>query len=124
MGEFACINFVDTFIKRFKVWEEEENGKDGTVGKYEPSDNSVPAPTAQSECVSTISTQDACVSTQDDDFEDIDEDDEEVNTGPKPSHFDFFTNVLDDFFDIFLKRLFRRYSPIIPQMTIYKEPSL
>merc|ERR1712106_27134 len=175
--EFACINFVDTFIKRFKVWEEEEkasmekevlgmsekklakfskqgsvekvngnnlnknnkyqnhefdeeelvivipveNGKDGTVGKYEPSDNSVPAPTARSECVSTISTQDACVSTQDDDFEDIDEDDEEVNTGPKPSHFDFFTNVLDDFFDIFLKRLFRRYSPIIPQMTIYKD---
>ena len=22
--EFACINFIDTFIKRFKTWEEEE----------------------------------------------------------------------------------------------------
>ena len=22
--EFACINFIDTFIKRFKAWEEEE----------------------------------------------------------------------------------------------------
>lgn len=25
--EFACINFVDTFIKRFKVWEEEEKAR-------------------------------------------------------------------------------------------------
>ena len=22
--EFACINFIDTFIKRFKKWEEEQ----------------------------------------------------------------------------------------------------
>ena len=25
--EFACINFIDTFIKRFKAWEEEEEKK-------------------------------------------------------------------------------------------------
>ena len=25
--EFACINFIDTFIKRFKAWEEEEKKK-------------------------------------------------------------------------------------------------
>ena len=174
--EFACINFVDTFIKRFKVWEEEEkarlqkeileisekkleefsqqvpskkvngnlkengeyqnqkfdgeelvivipveNGTEGTVGKYEPCDKNVPAPTAKSECVSTISTQDACVSTEDEDFEDVEEEEEEENTEPKPPKFEFLTRVMDDFFDVFLKRLFRKYSPIIPQMTIYKD---
>ena len=105
--EFACINFIDTFIKRFKKWEEEqkqlsENVKEepnnGLVLKL-PSENGpavedeemeeilitiendqeLPAqilrsdlhiPTfAESESVSTISRQDACVSTEDDDFE-------------------------------------------------------
>ena len=177
--EFACINFVDTFIKRFKIWEEEEkvriekevlelseqklekfanqestekaNGNlkgsneyqnekfaeeelvivipvendEVTVSKYIQGDNnSAPAPTAKSECVSTVSTQDACVSTEDQDFEDIEEEEEEEeenNATPMQSKFDYFTNILDDFFDIFLKRLFRRYSPIIPHMTIYKD---
>jgi len=177
--EFACINFVDTFIKRFKIWEEEEklrlekevlelsekklekfanqestekvNGNlkgsneyqndkfseeelvivipvendDITVKKFIQGENdTVPAPTAKSECVSTVSTQDACVSTEDQDFEDIEEEEEEEeknNAAPMQSKFDYFSNVLDDFFDIFLKRLFRRYSPIIPHMTIYKD---
>ena len=32
--EFACINFIDTFIKRFKKWEEEQktNAETGLIG--------------------------------------------------------------------------------------------
>jgi len=172
--EFACINFIDTFIKRFKLWEEEEkkrlenevlemsekklelfaqqnsNGNlkenllennhnhseeteelvivipvdsNPSVRKYESSEINVAAPTAKSECVSTISTQDACVSTEDDDFEDIEEEEEdaEVEVEAKQPHLEFITKALDNFFDIFLKKIFRKYSPLIPQMTIYKE---
>ena len=173
--EFACINFVDTFIKRFKAWEEEEkarlekevlelsekkmekfskeiprkengnlkdneqyqqhnfgeedlvvvipieNGKEANGSHHEPIDNRVPTPVqlAKSECVSTVSTQDACVSTEDEDFEDIEE--EEEDTEPKPVKFQFITKCMDELFDIFLKRLFRKYSPVIPQMTIYND---
>ena len=103
--EFACINFIDTFIKRFKKWEEEqkqlqETAKEEPINghalKVTPCDavengeveeilitiengHELPAqifrsdlhiPTfAESESVSTISRQDACVSTEDDDFE-------------------------------------------------------
>ena len=105
--EFACINFIDTFIKRFKKWEEEQkqlqetakeepinghalkvtcdNGNDVENGEVEEilitieNGHELPAqiirsdlhiPTfAESESVSTISRQDACVSTEDDDFE-------------------------------------------------------
>ena len=105
--EFACINFIDTFIKRFKKWEEEQKQLQGNV-KEEPINGHVlkvisengnaveteeveeilitienghdhPAPvfrsdlhiptSAESKSVSTISRQDACVSTEDDDFE-------------------------------------------------------
>ena len=105
--EFACINFIDTFIKRFKKWEEEQKQLKENV-KEEPTNGLVlkltsengkaveneeieeilitiengqelPAqilrsdlhiPTfAESESMSTISRQDACVSTEDDDFE-------------------------------------------------------
>ena len=105
--EFACINFIDTFIKRFKKWEEEqkqlqenvkeepinghalkvisengnaveteeveeilitiENGHDHPAQVFR-SDLHIPT-FAESESVSTISRQDACVSTEDDDFE-------------------------------------------------------
>ena len=106
--EFACINFIDTFIKRFKKWEEEQkqlqettkeepinghalkvtcdNGNAVENGEVEEeilitieNGHELPAqifrsdlhiPTfAESESVSTISRQDACVSTEDDDFE-------------------------------------------------------
>ena len=119
--EFACINFIDTFIKRFKKWEEEQmqleqqrreangkeeatnghalqvdNGDNGAAleraeevlitienGHHQPTqifrvDSCVPT-FAESESVSTISRQDACVSTEDDDFED--EDDDKVEAG-------------------------------------------
>ena len=33
--EFACINFIDTFIKRFKKWEEEQKQLQENVVKEE-----------------------------------------------------------------------------------------
>ena len=113
--EFACINFVDTFIKRFKVWEAEQkakisenevevNGKEEKEAIVQSGDAGngevevvilIPAeserrvsvmqqqpPLARSECgVSTVSTQDACVSTEDEDFEDLQEAEEESQPG-------------------------------------------
>ena len=41
--EFACINFIDTFIKRFKAWEEEEKKR---LEKEEEEEKKwLPAPT-------------------------------------------------------------------------------
>ena len=171
--EFACINFIDTFIKRFRLWEEEEKARlekealEMTEKKLEELSNAIErpngelkenrqpegngkesennteeelviviskengfkqrestnvAPTAKSECVSTVSTQDACVSTEDDDFEDVEEDEGEEEAVKEVSpKFEFLTNVLNNAFDSVLEKIFRKYSPIIPGMTIYKD---
>lgn len=163
--EFACINFIDIFIKRFKIWEAEEKKKMETGGDGEEKkevgsnigseiesngttkisdktgaeeerelmiiiengkspkvyDNPFVSPLAKSECVSTISTQDACVSTEDDDFEDISEDlevdEEEVSVPVCLAIVEYF----DQMFERLLRRIFRRYSPAIPGMVIYTD---
>ena len=67
--------------------------------------------------------QDACVSTEDDDFMDLDDEDEDEVTerSSKTFSYDDLIECLDSIFDAFLKRIFRKYSPIIPKMAIYKE---
>merc|ERR1712032_734575 len=157
--EFACINFIDTFIKRFKKWEEEqkqlkenvkeeppnglvlklksENGKAVENEKIEEilitieNGQDLPAqilrsrsdlhiPTfAESESVSTISRQDACVSTEDDDFEDMEEEDESEQEEDRLT--DRITECLDQVFEATLRRFFRKYSPLIPDMVIYTD---
>ena len=183
--EFACINFIDTFIKRFKKWEEEQKQLKENV-KEEPTNGLVlkltsengnavenekieeilitiengqefPAqilrsrsdlhiPTfAESESVSTISRQDACVSTEDDDFEagenilhfaseyrqkettanihlcfkDMEEEDESEQEEDRLT--DRITECLDQVFEATLRRFFRKYSPLIPDMVIYTD---
>merc|ERR1719323_1462221 len=76
-------------------------------------------PLAKSECISTVSFQDACVSTEDDDFEDCDDDDEEDE--PRPSVITSLVEWCDEMFDRALKRIFRKYHPMIAQMKIYTE---
>ena len=160
--EFACINFIDIFIKRFKIWEAEEEKKkletegEGVeeVGSNKGSeiktngtakisdhaeeereliiviengkspkvyDNPFVSPLAKSECVSTISTQDACVSTEDDDFEDISEDVEVDEEEERKSVCLTVVEYFDQMFERFLRRIFRRYSPAIPGMEIYTD---
>ena len=161
--EFACINFIDIFIKRFKIWEAEEKKRlesegegvekkevgSNNVGEIKTNgttkisdhaeeereliiiiengkspkvyDNPFVSPLAKSECVSTISTQDACVSTEDDDFEDICDDvevDEEEESLPVCLA---IVEYFDKMFERFLRRIFRRYSPTIPGMVIYTD---
>ena len=159
--EFACINFIDTFIKRFKKWEEEQkqleqqrreaNGKEEAAnghalqvdngdhgaalesaeevlitienGHHQPAqifrvDSCVPT-FAESESVSTISRQDACVSTEDDDFEDLEE--EEESEHEEHGLVEKITECLDHVFEATLRRFFRKYSPMIPEMVIYKD---
>ena len=69
------------------------------------------APTAKSEAVSTVSTLDACVSTEDGDFDEVDE--EEVDpAGEAPRcQVDLVTRVADRAFTWATRRLFRKYSP-------------
>jgi len=150
--EFACINFVDTFIKRFKVWEAEQkakisesevevNGKEEKENIVEKGDANaengemevvilIPAesermvsvmqqqpPLARSECgVSTVSTQDACVSTEDEDFEDLQEAEEEPQPGCP-----LLSRLAEQAVDRLFERLFRKYSPTIPQLEIYSD---
>lgn len=161
--EFACINFIDIFIKRFKIWEAEEKKRletegegvekkevgSNNVGEIKTNgttkisdhaeeereliiiiengkspkvyDNPFVSPLAKSECVSTISTQDACVSTEDDDFEDIFDDDEvDEDEDVRPVCL-AIVEYFDKMFERFLRRIFRRYSPTIPGMVIYTD---
>ena len=161
--EFACINFIDIFIKRFKIWEAEEKKRletesegvekkevgSNNVGEIKTNgttkisdhaeeereliiiiengkspkvyDNPFVSPLAKSECVSTISTQDACVSTEDDDFEDIFDDDEvDEDEDVRPVCL-AVVEYFDKMFERFLRRIFRRYSPTIPGMVIYTD---
>ena len=172
--EFACINFIDTFIKRFKKWEEEqkslqsangkeddnveekpkvevidekpkngngfvplnsddiedidkelviiiENGDKPKVFNNDSFSNPFMSPLAKSECVSTISMHDACVSTEDEDFEDLPAEDEEESTESRPSPITTIVEWLDGALDTFLARIFRKYHPQIPQWRIYTE---
>ena len=179
--EFACINFIDTFIKRFKKWEDEqkqkeekdknliangdennkkvidldtkdaievkpipngftpnsdaamselviviENGNTPRVYQEDNSNNPFMSPLAKSECVSNVSMQDACVSTEDDDFEDLEEDEDEdsedcEDSKGRSSSFQVLVDWLDTAFDAALRRIFRKYSPMIPNMVIYKD---
>ena len=163
--EFACINFIDIFIKRFKIWEAEEKKKMETEGQGEEDenqqvgskncgeirtngttkisdhaeeereliiiiengkspkvyDNPFVSPLAKSECVSTISTQDACVSTEDDDFEDLPDDEEVEEVEENVPVCLAIVEYFDMMFERFLRRIFRRYSPSIPRMVIYTD---
>ena len=74
---------------------------------------------AESESVSTISRQDACVSTEDDDFEDLEE--EEESEHEEHGLVEKITECLDHVFEATLRRFFRKYSPMIPEMVIYKD---
>ena len=156
--EFACINFIDIFIKRFKIWETEEkkrlenedpsdilnegecskvpvgdgdgeekvnevtemseedereliiiieNGKSPHIYNTAKTNSTFVSPLAKSECVSTISTQDACVSTEDDDFEDIlDELDMDEKEKTQPVCLSVVA-YFDTMFDSLLRRIFR-----------------
>ena len=67
--------------------------------------------------------QDACVSTEDDDFDDMDDESEasdEPRVGPtQPSRLSRVVDWLDGLFDRLLVRIFRKYSPNIVNMYIY-----
>ena len=171
--EFACINFIDTFIKRFKKWEEEqkeklkedkkivveernqngtkptndeieitnnghmtdaqeeaekelviviENGKNTKIFQEEfGSGNPFQVSLAKSECVSTVSMQDACVSTEDDDFEDLEDSEEEEVEVKSSFSYDDLVDYVDKIVDVAFRRFFRKYSPLIPQWTIYQD---
>jgi len=188
--EFACINFIDTFIKRFKAWEEEEKKR---LEKEEEEEKKwLPAPTPdegeqkeeeedlkeivrekteelfdelvvvhpangresvhfnfkadasdlffidhrvvtpKSETLTTVSTMDACVSTEDEDFNDIEDDEEEGDDDKEEDkemsswrdrclHLDFVARIAQKLFTLLTERFFRKYSPRIGQMKIYRE---
>ena len=103
-----------------------ENGKKPRVYQAEDQNNPFISPLARSEQASTVSMQDACVSTEDDDFEDVgddedyDEDDTEHTEGSSLSC-PALISCLDSAFDTVLKRIFRKYSPIIPNLVIYTD---
>ena len=70
----------------------------------------VSTPTGKSEVVSTVSTQDACVSTEDDGFVDTEEPEEELEE-PECCQTDLITRMADKVFTCLTRRLFRKYSP-------------
>ena len=77
--------------------------------------------TPKSETLTTVSTMDACVSTEDEDFNDIEDDEEdddddkelekEVSWRDRCLHFDFFASVSQKLFTALTERFFRKYSP-------------
>ena len=75
---------------------------------------------AKSETLTTVSTMDACVSTEDEDFDDVeDEVEEKMDTemGKKVSsrdcclRLDFFERFAEKIFTALTERFFRKYSP-------------
>ena len=73
-------------------------------------------PTGKSEVVSTVSTMDACVSTEDDDYRDVEEPEEEgekkeQQEGERCCQSDIFTRLADWLFTLVTRRIFRKYSP-------------
>ena len=102
--------------------------------------------TPKSETLTTVSTMDACVSTEDEDFNDIEDDEEEDDDSEEDKevswreqclHLDFFAKIAQKLFTVLTERFFRKYSPRfdirisnaywhylilrIGQMKIYKE---
>ena len=77
--------------------------------------------TTKSETLTTVSTMDACVSTEDEDFNDI-EDDEEDDDDQEDTkevsswrdrclHLDFVARIAQKLFNVLTERFFRKYSP-------------
>merc|ERR1711974_474171 len=74
---------------------------------------------------------DACVSTEDEDFNDIEdeeedddynkESDKEVSWRDRCLHLDFFARHSEKLFTVLTERFFRKYSPRIGEMKIYRE---
>ena len=81
----------------------------GKVDKHDQ--NQFIPPLAKSECISTVSFQDPCVSTEDDDFEDWDDEEEDA---PRPSVITSFVEWCDEMFEMFVNEM-------ILQMKIYTE---
>ena len=76
--------------------------------------------TPKSETMTTVSTMDACVSTEDEDFNDIEDDEEEdddkeeekeVSWREQCLHLDFFAKIAQKLFTVLTERFFRKYSP-------------
>ena len=75
--------------------------------------------TPKSETLTTVSTMDACVSTEDEDFNDIEDDDEEEDKDAEETlswqdrclHFHFFARIAEKLFTLLTERFFRKYSP-------------
>ena len=75
----------------------------------------------KSETLTTVSTMDACVSTEDEDFNDIEDDEEEedddkeedkeVSWRDRCLHFDFLARIAQKVFTVLTERFFRKYSP-------------
>ena len=74
--------------------------------------------TPKSETLTTVSTMDACVSTEDEDFNDIEDDEEEGDDDKEMSswrdrclHLDFVARIAKKLFTLLTERFFRKYSP-------------
>ena len=78
---------------------------------------------AKSETLTTVSTMDACVSTEDEDFDDVEDEMEEKEQMDKKEmdkkvtwcnrclHFDLFARLAGKLFTALTERFFRKYSP-------------
>ena len=78
---------------------------------------------AKSETLTTVSTMDACVSTEDEDFDDVEDEVEEKEQMDKKEmdkkvswcnrclHFDLFARLAGKLFTALTERFFRKYSP-------------
>ena len=78
---------------------------------------------AKSETLTTVSTMDACVSTEDEDFDDVEDEVEEKEQMDKKEmdkkvtwcnrclHFDLFARLAGKLFSALTERFFRKYSP-------------
>ena len=78
--------------------------------------------TPKSETLTTVSTMDACVSTEDEDFNDIEDDEEEEDDDKEENkemsswrdrclHLDFVARIGQKLFNVLTERFFRKYSP-------------
>ena len=78
--------------------------------------------TPKSETLTTVSTMDACVSTEDEDFNDIEDDEEEEDDNKEEDkemsswrdrclHLDFVARIAQKLFTVLTERFFRKYSP-------------
>ena len=84
--------------------------------------SSIRVVTPKSETLTTVSTTDACVSTEDEDFNDIEDDEEEEDDDKEEDkemsswrdrclHLDFVARIAQKLFTVLTERFFRKYSP-------------